>query len=55
MPDQIVALQQAYKGRIAFNGAGKSYVSVKISPKVRPFDMMRDTVEIIYQNRETNA
>jgi len=54
VPDQIVALQQAYKGRIAFNGAGKSYVSVKISPKVRPFDMMRDTVEIIYQNREKN-
>ncbi|MBP5582318.1 MAG: transcription-repair coupling factor, partial [Ruminococcus sp.] len=55
VPDQIVGLQQAYKGRIAFNGAGKSYVSVKISPKVRPFDMMRDTVEIIYKNREINA
>lgn len=52
VPDQIVGLQKAYKGRIAFNGAGKSYVSVKISPKVRPFDMMKETVEIIYQNRE---
>ena len=49
---QIAGLSAAYKGRITFNGAGKSYVSVKISPKVRPFDMMRDTVEIIYSNRE---
>ena len=52
VPEQIAALQQAYKGRITFNGVGKSYVSVKISPKIRPFDMMRETVEIFYQNRE---
>ena len=52
VPGQIAALQQAYKGRITFNGVGKSYVSVKISPKIRPFDMMRDTVELFYQNRE---
>ncbi len=50
--NQIAGLSSAYKGRITFNGMGKSYVSVKISPKVRPFDMMRSTVEIIYQNRE---
>ena len=52
VPEQIAALQQAYKGRITFNGVGKSYVSVKISPKIRPFDMMRETVELFYQNRE---
>ena len=52
VPEQISALQQAYKGRITFNGVGKSYVSVKISPKIRPFDMMRETVDIFYQNRE---
>ena len=50
-PEQIAALSQAYKGKITFNGMGKSYVSVKISPKVKPFDMMKDTVEIIYQNK----
>ena len=50
--DQIAALQKAYKGRIAFNGAGKSYVSVKISPKTLPFDMMIETVDIFYQHRE---
>ncbi len=50
-PEQIAALSQAYKGKITFNGMGKSYVSVKISPKVKPFDMMKDTVEIVYQNR----
>ncbi len=52
VPQQISALQQAYKGRITFNGVGKSYVSVKISPKMRPFDMMRETVEIFFTNRE---
>ena len=52
VPEQIAALQQAYKGRITFNGVGKSYVSVKISPKIRPFDMMRETVELLYRNRE---
>ena len=52
--DQIAALQKAYKGRIAFNGAGKSYVSVKISPKVLPFEMMIETVDIFYQHRETS-
>ena len=50
-PEQIAALSQAYKGKITFNGMGKSYVSVKILPKVKPFDMMKDTVEMIYQNR----
>lgn len=49
---QIAGLSKAYKGKIVFNGTGKSYVAVKISPKVRPFDMMRDTVEIIYENRD---
>ena len=53
--DQIAALQKAYKGRIAFNGAGKSYVSVKISPKTLPFDMMIETVDIFYQHRGNNA
>ena len=52
--EQIAGLSKAYKGRITFNGAGKSYISVKIAPKVRPFDMMKDTVEIIYQNRPQN-
>lgn len=48
---QITALMKNYKGSITFNGSGKSYISVKISPKSKPFDMMRETVEIIYQNR----
>jgi transcription-repair coupling factor (superfamily II helicase) len=49
--EQIAGLSAAYKGRITFNGMGKSYVSVKILPKVLPFDMMRDAVDIIYRNR----
>ncbi len=48
---QIAALSKIYKGSITFNGSGKSYISVKISPKSKPFDMMRETVEIIYKNR----
>lgn len=51
--EQIAALSAAYKGRITFNGMGKSYVSVKISPKVRPFDMMKETVEIFHSNRNS--
>ncbi len=51
--EQIAALSAAYKGRITFNGMGKSYVSVKISPKIRPFDMMRETVEIFCKNRNS--
>lgn len=49
--EQITALSSAYKGRITVNGSGKSYVSVKISPKIKPFDMMKEAVEIIYTNR----
>lgn len=49
---QIAGLSASYKGRITFNGSGRSYVSVKISPKVKPFDMMKDVVEIIYNHRE---
>ena len=52
-PEQIAALSQAYKGKITFNGMGKSYVSVKISPKMKPFDMMKETVELIDQKRQT--
>ncbi|MBR6242889.1 MAG: transcription-repair coupling factor [Ruminococcus sp.] len=51
-PEQIAALSAAYKGRITFNGMGRSYVSVKISPKVRPFDMMKETVDIVFDNRK---
>lgn len=53
--EQIAALSAAYKGRITFNGMGKSYVSVKITSKVRPFDMMRETVEIFYNARPGNS
>ena len=45
--DQISALSAAYKGKITFNGSGKSYVSVKIDPKKLPFDMMKEVVGII--------
>ena len=45
--EQIQALSAAYKGKITFNGSGKSYVSVKIDPKKRPFDMMKEAVGII--------
>lgn len=44
---QIEALSSAYKGKITFNGFGKSYVSVKINPKIKPFDMMKEVVNII--------
>lgn len=44
---QIEALSGAYKGQITFNGFEKAYVSVKINPKIKPFDMMKDVVNII--------
>ena len=47
---QITALVKNYKGSITFNGSGKSYISIKISPKSKPFDMMKETVDIIYNN-----
>ena len=45
--EQVMALSGNYKGRITFNGSGKSYVSIKISPKTKPFDMMKETIDII--------
>lgn len=53
--EQIAGLSAAYKGRVTFNGSGKSYVSVKISPKQRPFDMMQEAVEIIHRNRSNSG
>ena len=47
-PEQIAALSKAYRGQITFNGSGKSYVSVKITPKVRPFELMGNTIDLIY-------
>ena len=52
--EQITALSMAYKGRITFNGSGKSYVSVKIDPKKLPFDMMKEAVEIIGKAAEAS-
>ena len=46
-PAQISALGKAYKGQITFNGSGKSYVSVKLTPKLRPFDLMKQAVGVI--------
>lgn len=45
--DQIAALSMAYRGKITFNGSGKSYVSIKIMPKVTVFDMMKNVIEIL--------
>ena len=53
--EQIQALSAAYKGKITFNGSGKSYVSVKIDPKKRPFDMMKEAVGIIADATEKNC
>ncbi len=49
---QIAALSGAYKGKITYNCIGKSYASVKISPKLKPFEMMQNVVELIYRNKE---
>jgi len=43
---QISALSAAYKGIITFNSISVPYISVKIKPKVRPFDMMKNVVKI---------
>lgn len=51
---QIMALMKSCKGQLTFNGSGKSYVSVKIQPKTRPFDMMRQIVGIIDEAKEKN-
>lgn len=45
--DQIAALSTEYRGKITFNGSGKSYVSIKIMPKVTVFDMMKNTIDIL--------
>ncbi len=45
--EQVAALVDEYKGRITFNGSGKSYVSVKLQAKIKPFDMMKQVVDII--------
>ncbi|MBQ9140012.1 MAG: hypothetical protein IJX61_05360, partial [Ruminococcus sp.] len=45
--DQIAALSTEYRGKITFNGSGKSYVSIKIMPKVTVFDMMKNTINIL--------
>lgn len=45
--EQVAALVSAYKGRITFNGSGKSYVAVKISSSVHPFDLMKKVIDVI--------
>lgn len=54
--EQITALSMAYKGKITFNGSGKSYVAIKIAPKKRPFEMMKEVVGIIESaKKESNS
>lgn len=53
--NQITALSSAYKGKITFNSTSRSYVSVKISPKIKPFDLMWQFVEIVYTNKSKNG
>lgn len=48
---QAQALSQAYKGKITLNGINKSYVAVKIMPKSSPFELMKDVVRIMRDNR----
>ncbi len=49
--DQIAALSTAYRGKITFNGSGKSYVSIKIMPKISVFDMMKNTIDILDKSK----
>ncbi len=49
--EQIAALSMKYKGRITFNGSGKSYVSVRIPPKTKAFDMMKEAVGILSDSK----
>ena len=52
---QISALSAAYKGIITFNSISVPYISVKIKPKVRPFDMMKNVVNIMHGNENEAA
>lgn len=45
--EQITALSIKYKGKITFNGSGKSYVSIKVPPEIKAFDMIRETIDTI--------
>ncbi|MBR0142531.1 MAG: transcription-repair coupling factor [Ruminococcus sp.] len=49
--EQIASLSAKYRGRINFNGSGKSYVSVKIPPNTNAFDMMKETVGVLSDSK----
>lgn len=49
---QIYALSSEYKGRITFNSISKPYIAIKISPKVRPFEMMKNVVELMNAHKD---
>lgn len=48
--EQIAALSEAFRGKITFNGSGRSYVSIKTDSYAKPFDLMKKTVDIIAGN-----
>lgn len=52
--EQIMALSDEYKGRITINGSGKSYVSIKTDSKTKPFDMMKNVVNIVEKAKGEN-
>ena len=52
---QVTALASAFKGKITFNGSGKSYVSVKIEPKTLPFDLMKNVIKTIENAGEVQS
>lgn len=51
---QIYALSAAYKGRITFNSLSNPYIAIKITPKTRPFDMMKEVIEIMHKNKDND-
>lgn len=52
---QINSLSAAYKGKITFNSTTRPYVAIKISPKLKPFEMMKEVVETIYRSKDSNV
>ncbi len=52
--EQIMALSDEYKGKISINGSGKSYVSIKIDSKTKPFDMMKNVVNVVENAKGEN-
>jgi hypothetical protein len=47
---QLKALTTSFKGRVLFNSLARPYISVKLAPREKPEQLIRNVIQIMHDS-----